>query len=65
MAPIFIDEGNWNSEGLSNFSQVAQLRNHRAVRVQISLMPVLILLFCVAHPYGSSKPLPCENAGSK
>lgn len=65
MAPIFTDEGNWNSERLSNFSQAAQLQNLRAVRGLIALMPVLVLLFYVADSCSSSKPLPSGTAGSK
>lgn len=58
MVPTFTDEGNWNSERLSNFSQAAQLPNHRAVRGLTSLMPALVLLFHVADSCSSSKPLP-------
>lgn len=65
MAPIFTDEGNWNSERLTNFSQAAQLQNHRTVRGLIALMPALVLLFHVADSCSSSKPLPCGSAGSK
>lgn len=65
MVPIFTDEGNLNSERLSNFSQAAQLQNHRAVRGLITLMPVLVLLFHVADSCSSNNSLPCGNAGSK